>query len=172
MSGEILLLMLVFIVLPLIEQAIKNARQKRDDGAAPRRQGPPARPAPPRAPEPFDEDEDEEDEEPAWVARPPVPPPLPPTPPPAPRQAPRPAPAAHRAPPPARVVPPVPVEVLRAQRARLERLAVSASPELASGAARRQRRVRLPELRRPASLKRAIVLQAVLGPCRANDPHA
>lgn len=165
MSFEALLLLLVFIVLPLIEQAIRNARRKREGGAPAARREPAPQPArAPQAPGPFDEDEENDDEE-AFATRPPAPPQRP-----TPRPAPGPAPVVHRpSPPPA---PPVPADVLLAARARLDRLAPSASPELAAGRARRLRRVRLPELRRPASLKRAIVLQAVLGPCRANDPHA
>jgi hypothetical protein len=167
MPVEVLLLLFVFIVLPLIEQAVRKARQERERAASGGRAPAPARPAPVRR-VPDDWDEEEEEEEMVVVARPQVPPPLPPAPvaaQPVPRQGPpRPPP-----PRPAPVRRPLPREVRLAQISRMRQMADAGPP--AAATVQRRHALPLPELRTTRSLRRAIVLQAVLGPCRANDPY-
>jgi hypothetical protein len=170
MSVEVLLLLFIFLVLPLIEQLVRKARQKQEEAGRSAPAGTAPRPQAPRRPEPdaWDEEEDEEDEvvvvapprvpssrPPASVRRPPVP-------------------VRHQPPPvrrpvPAAAPPEVPREVLLARQARARlRLDETGRSDLALAQSQR-RRVYIPELHGAHSLRRAIVLTAVLGPCKANE---
>jgi hypothetical protein len=171
MSIEVLLLLVIFFVLPLIEQLVRN-RRRRQTGAGPQAPRPPApqRPPPKRHPagqphrDAWDEEEDEGD-----IAVVPAPPRAP-TPPPVP--APRPQPQVRQVPRPPVLRAPKPrepLEVLLARRAR-----AATAPFLAPGpeaAKVRRRHALVPELRERATLRRAVVLAAVLGRCRAIDPY-
>ncbi|MDP1571207.1 MAG: hypothetical protein Q8L86_14530 [Vicinamibacterales bacterium] len=176
MSFEVLLLLFVFLVLPLIEGMVRKARIRREQAEgrsapgrqAPREGAPPVRRPPP--PPAWDDDEEEEDEV-VVVARPQAPPPLPPVRPPM-RQPARPP--VHRAPAPVRATAAMPAELVLARRARDARLqrATLDQREREHAHRRRPHARTIRALSRPSSVRAAIVLSTVLGPCRANDPYS
>jgi hypothetical protein len=180
MSFEILLLLFVFLVLPLLEQLVRNARKRHEQAAPPDAATRPPRPEAPRRPMPEEWDEALEEEEEVVPVR--VPPPPPPVTRPAPEPVRQPAPPVQRVPAGARPKmprdifrgrPAPPREVLLARQAREARLRTAAAdPGDPHVLRRRRRRARLAgELAHPAGLRRAVVFMTVLGPCRANEPY-
>jgi hypothetical protein len=167
MSVESLIFVAIFFLLPLIERLLERNRRKRPP--APPERGDaldPMQPAPPR-PRPRVEA--------PGPARPvPLPPPIP-------VETRKPEPARHA--PPAQPKPPgprsrpsvrqpavevMPAEVLRAVRSSeraIERRAASAAAALVRRAPARQAVGRI--LRNPRSLRRAMVIATILGPCKA-----
>jgi hypothetical protein len=127
-SVDVLVLLAIFVLVPLLQRLLAQARERNQPPPQPAQRGP--SPTPPPA---------------ARVPRVPTLP-IPPLP----------APEAERldAPPPA-----------PARRAANTATAVSSDPQ------RGRRRVALPALRTRLDLRRAITVAAILGPCRAVDPH-
>jgi len=180
MSSEVLLLLFVFLVLPLIEGMVRKARVKREQAegrsapsrSAPRQTSPPVpRPPPPAWDE--DEDEEEEEDEVVVVARPQAPPPLPRPLPPVRQPVRQPVRPPMRLPVRRAPVAP-PAELVLARQARAARLQHAVTDQRQrEGAHRRRPHARTTRaLSRPSSVRDAIVLSTVLGPCRANDPYS
>ena len=198
MSVELILILMFFVVLPLIQQLVEAARKR---GEPPPEPGPRPDVAPgtqrtggpPPAPRPAPGSGAHEPRPvppPVRTEAPPLPGPVGPRVPPMPRPAPHPQGPRPRRPETPRPVPPVLArEPLRPSppEPRLERLTlapqtgVTRDPPSVAGARPQTRADRggaqtsadglRSALRDPAVARHAFVLMAILGPCRANEPH-